>query len=175
MILNLVSAGNMQGCLNLDMILTKYWVMMMLNIFWKFMCCSMLSHDTIVLAESSSELQKALDAVHQYCENWKLTVNTDKTKIVIFSKCKMQNYPAFLFGHKIIQVVDDYVYLGIEFNYNGSFNKAISKQVLQGKKAFYALLDNVDKLCLPVDISLELFDQLVLPVLFIGMWSMGFW
>ena len=68
----------------------------------------------------------------------------------------MQNYPAFLFGHKIIQVVDDYVYLGIKFNYNGSFNKAISKQVLQGKKAFYALLDKVHRLCLPVDISLEL-------------------
>ena len=131
--------------------------------------------DTIVLAESSSELQKALDAVHQYCENWKLTVNTDKTKIVIFSKCKMQNYPAFLFGHKIIQVVDDYVYLGIKSNYNGSFNKAISKQVLQGKKAFYGLLDEVYKLCLPVDISLELFDQLVLPVLLYGceVWGFG--
>ena len=73
---------------------------------------------TIIFTESSSDLQKALDAVHQYCENWKLTVNTDKTKIVIFSKCEMQNYPAFLFGHKIIQVVDDYVYLGIKFNYN---------------------------------------------------------
>ena len=87
----------------------------------------------------------------------------------------MQNYPAFLFGHKIVQVVDDYVNLGIKFNYNGSFNKAISKQVLQGKKAFYALLDKVYKLCLPVDISLELFDQLVLPVLLYGceVWGFG--
>ena len=32
----------------------------------------------------------------------------------------------------------------------------------------YALLDKVYKLCLPVDISLELFDQLVLPVLLYG-------
>ena len=45
--------------------------------------------DTIVLAESSSELQKALNAVHQYCENWKLTVNMDKTK------CKIHNFPGF--------------------------------------------------------------------------------
>ena len=52
---------------------------------------------------------------------------------MIFSKCKIQDYPAFLFGHKIIQVVDDYGYLSIKFNSNGSFNKAISKKVLQGK------------------------------------------
>ena len=63
--------------------------------------------DTIVLAESSSELQKTLDAVHQYCENWKLTVDTDKTKIVIFSKCKMQNYPFYsdIKSYKLLMIM----------------------------------------------------------------------
>ena len=70
----------------------------------------------------------------------------NKTKVMIFSKCKIQVYPAFLFGHKIIQVVDDYVYLSIKFNNNGSFNKAISKKVLQDKKSFYTLLDKVFEL-----------------------------
>ena len=87
----------------------------------------------------------------------------------------MQDYPAFLFGYKTIQAFDDYVYLGIKFKYNGSFDKAISKQVLQGKKAFYALLDTIYTLCLPDDISLELFDQWVLPVLLYGceVWGFG--
>ena len=79
----------------------------------------------------------------------------------------MQNtkLSSFSIRTKIIQAVDDYVYLGIKFNYNRSFNKAVSKQVLQGKTACFALLDKIDKLCLPVDISLELLDQLVLPFL----------
>ena len=49
------------------------------------------------------------------------------------------------------------------------------QQVLQSEKAFYALLEKVYKLCLPVDISLELFDQLVLPVLLFGceVWGFG--
>ena len=130
--------------------------------------------DTIVLAESSEELQKALNAVFDYCKDWKLTVNTSKTKIVIFSNRKVLNYPAFLFGHDLIEVVDSYVYLGAVFNYNGSFKKAIEKQLQQGKKAFYALLTKIRKLHLPVDLSLELFNHLVTPVLTYGCEVWGF-
>ena len=42
--------------------------------------------DTIAMAETPEELQKALVAVHKYCALWKLTVNTTKTEIVIFSR-----------------------------------------------------------------------------------------
>ena len=36
--------------------------------------------DTIVLAETERELQIALDAVHEYCNDMQLTVNTQKLK-----------------------------------------------------------------------------------------------
>ena len=49
--------------------------------------------------------------------------------------------------------------------YNGSFCKNINKRIAQAKKAYYALLSKIGKLCLPVDLSMELFDQLVLSVL----------
>ena len=130
--------------------------------------------DTIVLAESAEQLQLALSAVYEYCRIWNLTVNVDKTKIVIFSKKKTTEYPAFLFGHRNIQVVDHYVYLGVIFNFNGSFQKAIDKQVTQGRKAFYSLLNKIRKLHLPIDISIELFNQLVTPVLLYGCEIWGF-
>jgi hypothetical protein len=40
--------------------------------------------DTVILSESQSDLQAQLDAFHEYCLTWKLKVNIDKTKIVIF-------------------------------------------------------------------------------------------
>ena len=40
--------------------------------------------DTVILSESESDLQAHLDAFHEYCLTWKLKVNIDKTKIVIF-------------------------------------------------------------------------------------------
>ena len=40
--------------------------------------------DTDILSESQSDLQAQLGAFHEYCLTWKLKVNIDKTKIVIF-------------------------------------------------------------------------------------------
>jgi hypothetical protein len=66
--------------------------------------------DTIILAENAHDLQVALTAVNGYCQEWQLTVNTSKTKVVIFSRGKVRRYPEFRFGNDTIDVVDDYVY-----------------------------------------------------------------
>ena len=44
--------------------------------------------DTVIMSESAEGLQQALSVFEKYCNLWKLTVNTTKTKIVIFSKRK---------------------------------------------------------------------------------------
>ena len=44
--------------------------------------------DTIILAENERDLQTALDSVHEYCTKFKLIVNTNKTKIILFFKKK---------------------------------------------------------------------------------------
>ena len=54
--------------------------------------------DTIVLAETERELQIALDAVHEYCNDMHLTVNTQKTKVMIFSRGKVRKHQNFMFG-----------------------------------------------------------------------------
>merc|ERR1712030_160364 len=76
-------------------------------------------------------LQKALNAVYEYCKMWKLQLNTSKTKIVIFSKGKVRKYPTFKYNNDTIGVVDDYVYLGVTINFNGKIEKAMKKQVTQ--------------------------------------------
>ena len=42
-----------------------------------------------LMAESSDGLQKTLNCFEKYYDLWKLTVNTTKTKVVIFSKKKV--------------------------------------------------------------------------------------
>ena len=124
--------------------------------------------DTVVLAESANELQLALNELNEYCQKWSLAVNVHKTKIVIFSRGKVRKYPRFTLGSNEIEVKDDYVYLGVTFNYNGSFKKAISKQISQGRKAMFALVEKAKILRLPTDIVLELFETCVVPVLLYG-------
>ena len=45
--------------------------------------------DTVIMAESADELQHALREFQTYCSYWKLKVNVDKTKILVFSKGPM--------------------------------------------------------------------------------------
>ena len=40
--------------------------------------------DSVILAESAEEMQRALCALHDYCIKWDLKINVGKTKIVIF-------------------------------------------------------------------------------------------
>ena len=124
--------------------------------------------DTIILAESAQELQKALGALHVYCCKWSLSVNVAKTKVVIFSKGKVSKFPQFYLGKETVEVVPNYTYLGVVFNYNGLFNKAISKQIAQARKAMYGLLEKAKILKLPIDITCDLFDKVVMPVLLYG-------
>ena len=48
--------------------------------------------DTVIIAESAEDLQNALTTYASYCETWKLLVNSSKTKIVIFSRGRYQNF-----------------------------------------------------------------------------------
>ena len=69
----------------------------------------------------------------EYCNCNGLRVNIRKTKIMVFarSKTRLRNLPTFKFGNLDLDLVDDYVYLDICFNLNGSFVKA--KKLLHDK------------------------------------------
>ena len=130
--------------------------------------------DTIILAENAEDLQVALNGLSEYCKKWCLKGNTAKTKNIVFARGKVRKYPKFQLGSNEIEVVEQYVYLGILFNYNGSFKKAIDKQITQARKAMFAVIEKAKVLHLPVDIVCELFNVCVVPVLLYGSEIWGF-
>ena len=50
-----------------------------LQVYLKIFCL-LYADDTLILAESDKELQKALDSLNTYCNKWELNVNIHKTK-----------------------------------------------------------------------------------------------
>ena len=130
--------------------------------------------DTIILAENPNDLQIALNALSDYCNRWKLKINIEKTKIIRFSKRKSHNIPEFWLNNEKVKVVDDYVYLGTTFSYNGKFQKAIKKQILQAQRALFSIKAKKEMYNLPVDIMLDLFDKMILPILLYGCEIWGF-
>lgn len=47
--------------------------------------CLLYADDIVILSESKSGFQSSLDILYYFCSNWKLQVNVDKSKIVIFN------------------------------------------------------------------------------------------
>ena len=61
------------------------------------------------------------------------------------------------------------------FNYNGSFTKAIDKQIAQARKAMFAMITKSRRLNLSIEVMIEMFDRTVLPILLYGceVWGCG--
>ena len=125
--------------------------------------------DTILLADSPEELQKGLDSMNDYCSKWKLNMNKDKTKVMIFSRGKSKKEPpVFKIGNNTLEIVDKYCYLGVLFNYNGSLSSAVEQNAKKGVRAMFSLLRRGRELKLSFKTQIDLFDQIVAPVLTYG-------
>ena len=53
--------------------------------FFVYGCYYNYADDTIILAKTDCDLQKALDALSDYCKQWKMTVNASKKNHNILS------------------------------------------------------------------------------------------
>ena len=130
--------------------------------------------DTIILSENERQLQLAINGMNEYCKASGLQINASKSKVLVFSRGKIKNKPVITFNEHVLEVVDHYVYLGIKFNYNGSFNVAIKHLHDIASRAMFVILKKGRSMNLDIDIQLKLFDSVVVPILLYGCEVWGF-
>ena len=134
----------------------------------------MYADDTVIFANGSTELEQAIDSLQTYCEEWKLQVNCSKTKIMILGRGKNTCREEFYMHNEKIERVEEYKYLGLWFNHRGDFKKAQAELLKQASRAMYSLVSKSRKLDLPVDLQIELFHSLVVPIVTYGSEIWGF-
>ena len=66
--------------------------------------------DTVLMSETKEGMQQSLNIFQLYCDLWKLDVNINKTKVMVFSKKKNLNY-SFILQDKQLEVVEKFSYL----------------------------------------------------------------
>ena len=89
-------------------------------------------------------------------------MNTAKTKVLVFRKRgRIPQDVQFTFENIILEVVDDFNYLGVIMNYTGTF--VLNQQNLLGKglKAMNTLLANVKTFNFTPKTLCQLFDSFV--------------
>ena len=72
-----------------------------------------------------------------YCSLWELEVNDSKTKIIIFPKRKPRTQFEFRYQGLLLEIVDEFKYLGVVFQSNGNFSKHKLYAKNQAQKAMF--------------------------------------
>ena len=125
--------------------------------------------DIVLFTTDPKSLQAQINSISQYSLEWGLKVNVKKTKICIFEKRKQKhNNVEFHINNDKIEIVDNFVYLGIKFTHTGNLSQAVKALSDQALKAYFSLLGLSDRVPLTVKTKLQLFDTMVVPILLYG-------
>lgn len=91
--------------------------------------------DIVLLSKSPSSLQLMINRLENYCENWGLTVNLSKSKIIVFRNGfgRYASNERWKFGGNPIEVVKEYLYLGFLITSNISFEKHLQNKAGEAK------------------------------------------
>ncbi len=110
------------------------------------MLLTLYADDTVLFASSKENLQKCLDGLKQYCDKWKLEVNANKTKIIVFSKGKPPtgNFN-FKIGDSNIEVVNFLKYLGVTCAYDVFFKNNVNELITNANRSIFGLIKKPEK------------------------------
>jgi hypothetical protein len=128
--------------------------------------CLLYADDLILISESEQGLQNSLNKLDEFTEKSFLEVNMKKTKCLVFARGRprIPNFQWNLNGEKV-EMCDSYCYLGVTFTKSGSMIPAAQALYEKAVGAMFSIIRNINKhgAC-SVDILLEIFDKMVLPI-----------
>jgi len=96
--------------------------------------------DMVLIALTANSLQLKINLLEKYFSRNGLTVHLDKTKVVIFQKGGRRAVtPRFTYNKSVIEIVNEYVYLGIPFYSSCCFKRTAELYKSKGMKALQAI------------------------------------
>ena len=120
--------------------------------------------DAVLSSKSPDPLQSMLNKLQEYSFFWKLNVNTQKTKVMIFEKGKTAN-KLFYYSDIELEIVHSFKYLGVMFYKNGNWHRTQKCIAEYGTYSLHNLYKTLSNIELPVSEKFKLFDFLVGSVL----------
>ena len=131
--------------------------------------------DLVLFSDTPEGLQSQIEKLSIYCQRWKLSLNSNKSRIVVFKKGNRPLNFVWHFGDIELQVTNQIPYLSIIFSSNGSFHKAQSKLATQASKALFLLRRKMSQFTnIKPEMHMDIFDKFILPILNYGSEVWGF-
>jgi hypothetical protein len=125
--------------------------------------------DIVFMARSEGELQRMLDVFADFCQSYELTVNLDKTAVVVFGTQRNHVSTNVTYRGMLIQQEAQYKYLGIYFHSQIGALKGGSIMIALARKAVFAMQQQAraEEISSPA-LLCNMFDTLVAPILLYG-------
>ena len=130
--------------------------------------------DLAVCADTVGRLQKMIDVIAKLCDRWGLSVNMNKSKVMVFRNGgPLRLNEKWFFNGIPLGVVSAYKYLGAMFTPKLVWTLCQKTLAAQASRGLY-LLKKYNYACngLPVDVQFDLFDKMIAPIL---MYSSEVW
>ena len=139
--------------------------------------CLMYADDLVIFSEKQEGLFTCLKRLETYCKKWRLSINTQKTKIIIVNKKKNVTYN-FQINNNTIEITNNHNYLGIIISSNGSFKPAIEELYQKASRAYFSLRQsfNFQENTQPKTL-IKLFQSMIQPILLYNaeIWGAFIW
>ena len=121
--------------------------------------------DLIILSRSKVGLQNCLNELSSYCNSWMLRINPKKTKIMILQRWTKRCDYVFHIGSEIIDIVQNYTYLGTRIPSSGNFTLSLEHHRQKALHAFFGLRRHTDFNKLKPSIACKIFEFMISPIL----------
>ena len=121
--------------------------------------------DLVLLSHSSGGLQRCLDRLAGFSKDKQLTINTDKSKTMVFNQTGKFFKTNFTVDGKKLEPVQTFCYLGFDLKSSGAVKHAMNILNDKAKKALQPLLCTIARFNLPVINSLKLFHTFISPII----------
>ena len=96
--------------------------------------------DIILMSDSACGLHSCIDKLELFCNKWNLSVNLDKTNVIIFNKSgRVLKNMSFHLGTTEIKLCTEYKHLGILFKSSVVFSHAVSLLCNKATKAMFCI------------------------------------
>lgn len=123
--------------------------------------------DVVLISDTVIGLQNQLDVLRRKSNEFGLTVNTDKSKVLVFRLGgHLAYHEKWHIGDDRLEVLNNYKYLGMMFSTKLCTNTALQDLANRAKSAATKIIRTMHKLnSISCDIFFKLFDSQVQPIL----------
>jgi hypothetical protein len=123
--------------------------------------CLLYADDLILISTSKKGMTKSLNLLQNYCAEWDLKINSEKTKCMVINSVES---PSFSVNNIPLEIVNSIKYLGIEFSSKADSRSMKNDLYKRGLKAYFKLMGKFNPKP-SIKIMLHLFDHIVKPIL----------